>query len=267
MSRTANELNLDWSALVRLVAVLVKFRDQVIQGDDFDLRGAANEVGGALGVDDIDQFVVQKLRAAMENGLAGAFDARDSSELAELFAANARPVMQLVLKFVGGDISASALIANLNELCFGNVESMKQVLQRSLVVPSETADFLASKFGPYLTSIYAFAAAYRVYERAAQDAASARERRLEIERLANESIAELKRQRNEMEHFVESYLLDRLEPFNEGMKAMVGAVLDDSDAEYIAANAGLWRLFGREAQYETVEEFDALMCSEDVFRL
>lgn len=263
----ADELKLDWSALVNLMPICLKFRDQIQCGEAIDLRSAANDVGAALGVSDIDQFAVQKIRAAMESGLEGAFDSRDTKELAKLFAANARPVMQLTLKFVKGDITSSGLIANLNDLCFGNVESIQKVLQRSLGVSGEAADFLASKLGPYLTSIYAFAAAYRIYERAAQDATLAHERRLEIEKLANESIAELKEQRSEMEHFVESSLLDQLEPFDEGMKAMAQAVLENSDDEYIVANTGLWQLFGREVQYETTKEFDSLMLSEDAFRL
>ena len=45
------------------------------------------------------------------------------------------------------------------------------------------------------------------------------------------------------------------------------AILEDDDNAYIAANADLWKLLGREAAYSNAAEFDELMLSDDVFRL
>lgn len=263
----ASELALDWSSLVKIIPLCLEFRERALRHEDIDLYDAASRVGTVFGVDDVEQFAVQKIHAAMENGLADAFGSSDAKELAGLFAANARPVMELIAKYAQGKLTAEKLIAGLNELCFGNVEKMQLVLEGAIGVPDAVAEFLAGKLGPYLVSLYAFAAAYRIYERADQDAALAYERRLEIEQLANEAIAELKRQRSEMEDFVESCLLDQLEPFSEGIAAMDQAVLDCDDDEYIAANAELWRLFRRGTQYDTAAEFDGLMLSTDAFRL
>lgn len=263
----ASELTLDWSSLVKIIPLCLEFRERALRHEDIDLRDAASRVGTVFGVDDIDQFAVQKIRAAMENGLADAFRSSDAKELAGLFAANARPVMELIARYAQGKLTAEKLIAGLNELCFSNVEKMQLILEEAIGVPDAVAEFLTGKLGPYLVSLYAFAAAYKIYERADQDAALAYERRLEIEQLANEAIAELKRQRSEMEDLVESCLLDQLEPFSEGIAAMDQAVLDCNDDEYIAANAELWRLFRRGTQYETAAEFDGLMLSEDAFRL
>lgn len=261
------ERKLDWMSLVNLLPICLDFRDRILRGDEVDLRGVANDVGAALGIGDIDQFAVQKIQAVMGEGLTGAFDPGIAEEIAELFAVNALPIMELMVGFSEGKVTGSGLISHLNDLYFGNAQNMQEVLRRAIGVPDEIASFLAGKFGLCLVSVYSFAAAYKVYERAAQDAALAYEHRLEIERLANEAIAELEKQRNEMESFVESYLLDRLEPFTRGISAMNQAILDDDDDAYIAANAGLWQLFGREAQYKTAEEFDDLMLSEDTFKL
>ena len=70
-----------------------------------------------------------------------------------------------------------------------------------------------------------------------------------------------------MEQLVDTYLLDRLLPFAEGMTAMDQAVLDGDDNRFIEANAELWQLFGRDAQYKSADEFEALMLSEETFRL
>ncbi len=70
-----------------------------------------------------------------------------------------------------------------------------------------------------------------------------------------------------MEGFVDTYLLNRLEPFQEGLSAASRAILDNDDDAYIAANNKLWDIFGRESQYENAKEFDDLILSEEVFRL
>lgn len=263
----AEKITLDWQALVNLIPACIEFKEQTARSESPDLHAIAVQAGAALGISDVDQFAVGKVRSALQEGFAGAFDSEGSKELAALFAKNARPVMGLVVKFAQGNLDTSSLVSELNKLCFGNAANIQQVLQESLGVPDQTAEFLARKLGPYLTSVYAFTGAYKIYERAAGDVELARERRIEIERLVDEAIDELKKQRDEMECFVETYMLNKLEPFSNSIYAMNEAILDDDDDQYIAANTELWELFGRSSQYESAEEFDDLMLSDEVFKL
>lgn len=258
---------LDWSALLELMPLCLKCRGQFLQGEDVDLREVAEGVGAAFGVDDIDKFAAQKLGAAMRDGFGQGFDGQSADALASIFAANAKPVMSLVIEFARGQTDSRKFVTSLNGLYLENAASLESVLQQVLGVPAELAELLAQKLGPYLVSMYAFAAAYKIYACAAADAQLARDRRVEIERLASEAIEQLQKQRTEMEDFVDACLLNRLEPFQEGLSAASQALLDDDDDAYIAASAKLWDIFGRESQYGNAREFDDLILSEEVFKL
>lgn len=263
----SDSVQLDWSALLQLVSLCSQFKEQREKGEKVDLHDAARKVGVAFGIEDIDKAAVQKVRSVMESGFARGVDEKSAKMLASLFASSAKPVMTLVVSFAKGDKQPVDFVAGLNGVCFDQVDEMQAILQNGLGVPDETANFFAGKLGPYLVSVYAFAAAYNIYQQAAQDAALAREHRFEIERLTAESIRQLKQQRAEMEQMVDEYLLNRLLPFAEGMAAMDQAVLDGDDNRFIGANAELWQLFGRDAQYKSADEFEALMLSQETFRL
>lgn len=262
-----DDIRVDWAALLDLFPACMEFRDQALSGEEVDLHEVADRVGAAFGISDVDAFVASKVKDAMQDGFAEGLNGPEAKALAGLFASSCKPIMSLVMQFARGGMSAPELLDGMNNICVGNVDKMQTLLQRGLGVPDKTAEYLAGKLGPYLVSVYAFAAAYKIYAKAAKDAELARERRIKIERLANESIAQLQAEREEMDCFVDACLLDKLQPFSEGMAAMDQAVIDSDDDGYIAANARLWELFGREAQYKNADELDALMQSDEVFRL
>ena len=70
-----------------------------------------------------------------------------------------------------------------------------------------------------------------------------------------------------MERLVDKYLGKHLDAFEAGAEAMDSSLLADDADGYIAANANLQRLLGREQQFHNQEEFEDLMASDDVFKL
>ena len=260
-------IQFDWSSLEKLLPLCLEFAEQVRKKEAIDLQEAAKKLGEAVGVDDIDKFVKAQINEALSDGLAQAFDKKESAAIAALFAKQCKPVMSLVVQLAQGKMSAADFLAALNKINFSMVEDLQPILEKMLNLSSESSQILADKFGPYLISVYCFAAAYKIYQSAARDAKLARERRLEIERLSNEAIAQLRAERAEMNALVDGYLLDRLMPFSEGIAAMDDAILENDDDGFIRANAELWELFGRNAQYHSAEEFDDLMLSDEAFRL
>lgn len=273
-----DELALDWTALQRLLPVCMEFRKQYKAGEEIDLHDAASKVAQAFGIEDLDAFAAEKLEQAvdqgaeragqvLEEGFGTAFDDAAAQELAAVFAAACQPIASVLYDFAKGEATEQHLIQTLNSLCLDTTKQLESVLRHALGIPDEALDLIPEALAPYLTSIYCFAGALKIYQQAVQDARIARERRIEVERLCSQAVAQLKAQRLEMEQLLGTYMLDRLLPFEQGIAAMDQAVLDGDDDGFIAANAELWELFGRKAQYRNAQEFDNLMLSDEAFKL
>ena len=267
MSHTSEEIKITWQSARDLLELCQEFKTQKNDSQEVDLHDAVKKVGQAFGIEDIDKYAKQKFKGAMESGLGEVFEKGDAKAIAGIFAGNCKPVMGAVYEFAKGGLKPEEFIAELNKVCFGSADKLQAALQKSLGVPDDVAQVLADKLGPYLVSVYCFAAAYKIYQKAASDAAEAKERRVEAERLSEEAVAQLRVEREALEGILSDYLLDRLLPFEEGVVAMDQAILEDNDDGFIAANAQLWELFGRQAQYKDASEFEELMLSDEHFRL
>ena len=257
----------DWDAVQQLEPIVVELVTKKFKNETVDLRDTISQVADVFGVTDVEAFADEKFRAAMTDGIAFAFDDKAAVELAKIFSDNCVPIMNHILDYAQGDIKAPELIRTLETMRLDNVDSIQSLLQDMLGVPDALADPIANKLGPYTVSVYCFVATYKIYEKAAKDTALAKERRIEAERLASEAIACLKAEKEEMNSLVSTYLLDRILPFGAGVAAMDQAIMENDDDGFIHANAELWQLFGRDAQYTTAEEFDDLMLSDNAFKL
>ena len=262
-----DSIKLSLSALERLLPLCLEFAHQISEGQSPDVPSLAKKVGESLGIPDIGEYMKRHFAGDMKDGLQLIFDAKDAKAVATIFAKMCKPTMELIYSYVQGGKDAADLMAGLNEICFAHGDALCAALQSALGVPAGVADALANKFGPLAVSIYCFAGTFKIYQKAAKDAAIAKAHRLEVERLCNESIARLKDERAKMDALLQEYMLDRLLPFSEGVAAIDQAIIDGDDDGYIKANAQLWKLFGRDAQYRDATEFDKLMLSDDAFRL
>ena len=263
----SQEIQLSWSALDTLLPLCREIKEKLEKNEKVDLHDVAARAGAAFGIDDIDEFVQSKFEQAMNDGLRSVFDEADAKELAGLFAGLCKPVMSNIYKYAQGEIKPGQLFGGLNKLYVENADALQSVLGQTLGIPEGATEFLSTKLGSSLVSVYCFTAAYKIYQQAAQDAELARQHRIEIEQCCNEAIAGLKAERAELETFLGKYLLDRLEPFAQATASMDQAILDNDDDGFIAANAELWELFGRKTQYRTASEFDDLMLSDETFKL
>lgn len=264
-------ITLDWDALQQLMPLCIEFSEQRKRGEQIDLHDAANEVAAALGIEDLDaelkQRLSQGLEGTLQKGFGTAFGEEGAKALSVILAGAAEPAATLVFGYAKGELGTEQLVGGFNQLLADNAGALQEVLIRSLGIPEELAQPLAEKLGCYQVSVLCFAAAYKIYRQAAQDLRIAREHRIEVERLCAEAIAQLKAQRDQMEQLLGAYLLERLVPFEQGIHAMDEALAAGDDDAFIAANAELWELFGHKAQYSSASEFDDLMLSDQAFKL
>lgn len=266
----ADHGQLSWPSIQQLLPLVLNLSDQLRRGEEISLREVADRIGLVFGVTDVDAFAASWFRDAVASGMTMAGDGFQSGAneaIADIFAACCEPIMTAIVAFAQGELNGNDVLRIVGDINLSCVNEVQEAMRVGLGVPDELAELVSRNLGPLTVSVYAFAAAYQIYRSAARDAELARERRIEVERLCQETIAELKAQRAELEATISAYLLDRLLPFEKGIHAMDQAILDSDDDGFIRANAELWELFGHEAQYHTADEFDELMLSDDSFRL
>ena len=260
-------ISLNWSAVVSLIPLIYEFKGRFSDLTTDDLHELASKVGLVFGVDDVDDFMQRAVESSMFEAVKAIGDEESARTVASVFSSICGPVMSHVVAYARGDIGKVDLVGGLNDIAFGCVDELGLGLTQALGIDPETAKLIAGKLGPYTVTVYCFVAAFKIYQQAAHDAAIARERRLEAERLSREAVERLQEEHAEMQRLVSAYMLDRIPVFSEGVSAMDQAILDNDDDGYIAANATLWNLFGHEAQYQSAQEFDDLMLSDEAFKL
>ncbi len=260
----SQSLTINWNSAIQLLPVLYEFYEKKSKNQDIDLKEAVKKAAGAVGVSDIESFA----KEAIQNQLQGALGDERGSQFANVVAAMGEPVFDIVVEFAKGNKDPRFLLNKLNSIYLGSLVGLESALEEAagFKIPNELKAILG-KYATLTMSVYCFAAAYSIYRKAAEDAALAREHRIEIERLCEESIAKLKAHRREMELMVSEYMLDRLLPFASGVRAMDEAVLANDDDGYIEANVEIWALLGRDAQYKNTTEFNDLMMSDTAFKL
>lgn len=123
------------------------------------------------------------------------------------------------------------------------------------------------KLAPAVMAFTASMAAYKELKKAMDDLALARAQRIQIEKECQESISMIRMYRTEMERIVSSYLTVRLETFESGFAAIDQALIEGDINGYIKGNTEIQQILGYNAQFSNQDEFDALMDSDESFKL
>ena len=95
----------------------------------------------------------------------------------------------------------------------------------------------------------------------------AKEKRIKIEEECSEAIEMLNEYHEEMEIVVSEYMIERLMVFGESLDKMDEALINDDTDSFIEGNNQIQNKLGRESQFSSMDDFDALMSSDDSFKL
>lgn len=99
------------------------------------------------------------------------------------------------------------------------------------------------------------------------DYKEAREERIRIQKQCDEQIRILTEYRNDIESEVAGYLVSNITVFDEAFSQMDQAVINNDSDAYIEANSKIQDKLGKESQFNSQDEFDGLMDSDDDFKL
>lgn len=119
----------------------------------------------------------------------------------------------------------------------------------------------------YAISYVCLSKAYENVEQARTEYTEAVEETALIESECEETIRLIAQYRWKLSYCVEHYLREHLETFERGLAAMDNAILEDDVYGFLSANSEIQKILKYDTQFETREEFDSLMESDDSFKL
>gem|GEM_PF-4739674 len=100
-----------------------------------------------------------------------------------------------------------------------------------------------------------------------KEAREAKRERILIEQQCAEMLAEMMQAREEMRQLTEQYFKEHYETIEAGLAAIDRAILHDDIDGFIQGNTMLQEMLGYQQQFHNMDEFDALMDSDEAFRL
>ncbi len=250
--------------LINLLPILLEFIEKKGAKETVDPEETVRKIAKAFGISDLAEFTSGKIAAALSEQIGE----ENAKKLASIIVSIGIFVAKNVSDYVKGNLSPNDLVNNLDGLYADKTGMLIDVVKSSFAIelPPGTEKLLA-RYSLDALAVYCFITAYKIYEKASDDARIAHENRLVIERRCRESVAGYERYHLEMETLVDKYLGTRIDFFESGINAMDSAILADDADGYIAANASLQESLGRHQQFHTQKEFDDLMGSDDVFKL
>ncbi len=105
------------------------------------------------------------------------------------------------------------------------------------------------------------------YDMESEEARLWHEKRLLLEQKSAQVVAQLDAYQEQLEAMVTQYIAEDIELYLTSFNEMDQAIAESDSDRFIQANVKIQSRFGREAQFETQDEFDELMDSDDAFVL
>ena len=130
-----------------------------------------------------------------------------------------------------------------------------------------TTAIAVAKAGTPIGFVSAVLGVYGQIDTALTEKQLAHEERVRIEAEVHENIKILNAQRSEMEMVVTEYMEQRLEIIEQAFDQIELAILEDNSDLFIGGNNMIQAMLGRQAQFTSQDEFDALMDMDDAFVL
>lgn len=100
-----------------------------------------------------------------------------------------------------------------------------------------------------------------------KEASLAKEERIKIEKECAEAILALKKYKQELQEKISNYLIDFITTFNEAFDQIDEAIYNDDIDGFISGNNKIQVALGYKPQFNSFNEFDAFMQSEQAFKL
>lgn len=214
-------------------------------------------------------FVGSTVKGMMQNAGSSYVRSLANTNLASGLVTTTISVGKTMKRYISGEIDGAECIEELGENGVGEIGACMFSSIGIAIVPS-TAPAILGVIGGVAGATFGYAAAVAVYQELAsslKDEKIARENRLIIEAECAEAIKLIRQYRTEMTEMVEKYLSENIQTFNDGFSMMDKAILENDVDGFIKGNVEIQKILGKEVQFNSFDEFDALMESDAPLKL
>ena len=248
-----------------------------IKGDKTPEEAAlsvAEDTGRGAATSYISTFSGTVIKGAMQNAKSGYLQSLSKTNLATALVTATVDVGKTLHRYFDGEITGVQCIEELGQQGTGEIgAAMFSTMGASVAVSMAPVGAKVAAYGVVggvIGATLGYTAAIACYQELAtalKEAELARKERIRIEKECAEAVALIRQYRQEMNDMVSTYLSDHIQTFNQGFLEMDKAIAERDVDGFIRGNAGIQELLGKEVQFRTQEEFDALMASDTALKL
>ncbi|MEE3404367.1 MAG: hypothetical protein VZR73_09820 [Acutalibacteraceae bacterium] len=213
--------------------------------------------------------VVEKIQGVMTRSESGFLNALAETDFTRDLVGAAQDIGTTLHGFFTGSLSQEECVEALFDRGFEEINNAIKHTLSVIDVPSHVPAPLTKLLDATGATFCYEAFEYVVNEIAdsLKEAREATRERVLIEQQCAEMLAEMMQAREEMRQLTEQYFNDHYETIEAGFSAIDRAILHDDIDGFIQGNTMLQEMLGYQQQFHNMDEFDALMDSDEAFKL
>ena len=213
--------------------------------------------------------VIKRIQGVFECSKSGFLNAIARTDFTKDLVGTAQDIAVVLHGFYEGSITPEECIEQLFDRGFEEINVAIASALSVIEVPNHAPAFLND-----LLNISGVTFCYEAFELVVneiavslKEARVAKRERILIEKQCAEMLEEMIGYRSEIKALTEEYFTEHYETLEAGFDAMDQAILHDDIDNFIRGNAVIQKQLGYDVQFETQDEFDKLMESDEAFRL
>lgn len=213
--------------------------------------------------------VAEKIQGVLNNSESGFLNALAGTDFTRDLVGAAQDIGTTLHSFFSGSLSQEECVEALFDRGFEEINNAIKHTLSVIDVPSHVPAPL-SKLLDATGATFCYEAFEYVVNEVADSLKEAREatrERVLIEQQCAEMLAEMMQAREEMRQLTEQYFIDHYETIEAGFAAIDRAILHDDIDGFIQGITMLQEMLGYQQQFHNMDEFDALMDSDEAFKL
>ena len=207
-------------------------------------------------------FAGSAMKGLMQNAGSNSMRAVAKTNLPGIVVSVAMETSKTMLRFFRGEITGTQCLNELGQKGTGMVSSAMFTAIGQAAIPIPVVGGLIGGMVGYAIAT----SSYGILTQALNEAALAKEERERIEKECDEHIRMLREFRIQVQETINNYMRHHMDMFTSAFEGIKEALeVGDIDG-FIASSNAITRGLGKQANFETMDEFEAFMESEETFK-